>query len=165
MTPYLDTLRLRLTPLHPSDATEMVSVLGDDRLYNFTGGTPPTLGELETRYRAQVAGSPSEMETWHNWIIRLAGGGEAVGYVQATVTDDESDIAWLVGVEWQGRGIATEAVIAMSEWLGASGTRRLVAHIHPDHVVSGKVAAAAGLLPTGVVDADGETIWERLHPG
>jgi RimJ/RimL family protein N-acetyltransferase len=160
MAPALETRRLRLTPLDPSDAGEMVSVLGDDELYVFTGGRPPTLAELQKRYRAQSAGSPSEGETWHNWIIRLVEDGVAVGFVQATVTGEEAEIAWLVGVDWQGRGLATEAATAMIEWLGAGGTRRLVAHIHPDHADSGKVAAALGLLPTGEVDCDDETIWE-----
>ena len=161
MTPALETRRLRLTRLDPSDAGDLVSVLGDDQLYVFTGGRPPTLAELEERYRAQLAGSPSEGEIWHNWIIRLIGDGAAVGFVQATVTDVEADIAWLIGVDWQGRGFATEAATAMIEWLGAGGTRRLVAHIHPDHAASRKVAAALGLVPTGEVDFDGETIWER----
>lgn len=143
----------------------MVSVLADDGLYEFIGGTPPTLDELETRYRALVAGSPSADEIWHNWIIRLAEGGESVGYVQATVAKAETQIAWLVGIEWHGRGIATEAADAMTEWLGANGTRRVVAHIHPDHAASARVAAALGLLPTGAIDADGETIWERLFKG
>ncbi|MET0566342.1 MAG: GNAT family N-acetyltransferase [Acidimicrobiia bacterium] len=161
MTPALETGRLRLAPLETSDAAEMLSILGDDQLYVFTGGRPPTLAELEERYRAQLAGSPSKGETWHNWIIRLIEDRVAVGFVQATVTDVEADIAWLIGVDWQGRGLATEAATAMIEWLVAGGTRRLVAHIHPDHAASGKVAAALGLVPTGEVDFDGETIWER----
>jgi RimJ/RimL family protein N-acetyltransferase len=165
LTPALGTGRLRLTPLDPSDSEEMVSVLGDDRLYVFTGGKPPSLAELENRYLAQAAGSPSDAETWHNWIIRLVEGGNAVGYVQATVSGEESDIAWLVGVDWQGHGIASEAAAAMVEWLVANGTRRLIAHIHPDHAASGKVAAALGMLPTGATDAEGEAIWElRIQP-
>lgn len=80
-----------------------------------------------------TAGSPSEGETWHNWIIRLVEDGVAVGFVEATVTDVEADIACLIGVDLQGRGFATEAATAMIEWLVAGGTRRMVAHIHPDH--------------------------------
>ncbi|HYJ25114.1 MAG TPA: GNAT family N-acetyltransferase [Acidimicrobiia bacterium] len=60
-----------------------------------------------------------------------------------------------------GRGFATEAATAMIEWLAAGGTRRLVAHIQPDHAAPGKVAAALGLVPTGEVDFDVEMIWER----
>lgn len=157
MTPALETGRLRLTPLDPSDADEMVSFLGDDQLYDFTGGRPPALAELEERYRAQSAGSPSEGEIWHNWIFRLVEDGVAVGFVQATLTDVEADIAWLIGPDWQGRGLATEAATAMIERLVAGGTRRLVAQIHPDHAASGKVAAALELVPTGEVDFEGET--------
>jgi RimJ/RimL family protein N-acetyltransferase len=45
-----------------------------------------------------------------------------------------------------------------------SGTRRLVAHIHPDHAASSRVAAALGMAPAGVVDDDGEEIWELRPP-
>ncbi len=140
----------------------MVHVLADERLYVFTGGEPPLLADLEAAYRFQIAGPDRDGETWHNWIIRLAGSDEAAGFVQTTVTDEESDIAWVVGVTWQGQGIATEAARAMCEWLVADGTRRLVAHIHPDHPASGKVAAALGLEPTEEIDSDGEVVWERV---
>ena len=123
VTPALDSRRLRLTSLESSDVGEMVSVIEDDQLYGFTGGRPPTLAELEERYRVQSAGSPSGGETWHNWIIRLVEDGVAVGFVQATVTNEEAEIAWLVGVDWQGQGLATEAATAMIEWLAATGTR------------------------------------------
>ncbi len=161
-TPELKTERLHLTPLRVSDADDMVSVLSDDRLYEFTGDRSPGRAELETRYRAQVAGPTSGDESWHNWIVRLADSDAAIGFVQATVTGDRAELAWLVSVEWQGQGIATEAAVAMSNWLVENGSRHLEAHVHPDHLASGRVAAALGLAPTGAIDSDGEMIWERL---
>jgi RimJ/RimL family protein N-acetyltransferase len=137
----------------------MVDLLSDRELYAFTGGTPPSLEELESQYRAQVAGPLTGDEVWHNWILRLAESGRAVGFVQATVAGDAADVAWVVGVRWQGQGIAIEAANAMCEWLAAHRVRRLTAHIHPEHAVSGSVAAAVGLQPTGEVDADGELVW------
>jgi len=83
----------------------------------------------------------------------------AVGYVQATVSGDASDVAWVVGVKWQGQGIATEAASAMCEWLASHGVERFTAHIHPEHAASGRVAAAVGLQPTDEVDSDGEVVW------
>lgn len=139
----------------------MVSVLADPSLYEFTGGEPPSLEELEATYRFQVVGPDRDGETWHNWIIRLDESDEAAGFVQTTVIGNESDIAWVVGPAWQGRGIATEAARAMCAWLIGEGTHRLVAHIHPDHVVSGRVAAAVGLAPTDEIDSDGEMVWAR----
>lgn len=134
-------------------------MLSAPELYRFTGGTPPTLAELQRRFEAQSAGSPEPGVTWHNWIIRLVEGRVAVGFVQATVSADTADIAWLVGVPWQRQGIATEATLAMCDWLAGQGVQRFVAHIHPDHVASTRVAEAAGLAPTDRFDADGEAIW------
>jgi hypothetical protein len=80
------TARLKLVPLAVGDAEEMVGVLGDERLYAFTGGRPPTLAELRARYAQLVVGrSPDGTEQWRNWIVRLRD-GRAVGTVQATIT-------------------------------------------------------------------------------
>jgi RimJ/RimL family protein N-acetyltransferase len=129
----------------------------------FTGGTPPgDVAELAARYRAQIAGPDREGETWHNWVIRLRD-GPAVGFVQATVTGAMADVAWVVGLPWQRRGIGAEAAEAMCSWLLRSGTGELVAHIHPENVASRHMATALGFVATGELDADGEMVWRRGH--
>lgn len=158
-TPALITDRLVLAPLQPDFATEMVEVLADPALYTFTGGSPPTHDELEARYRAQVAGPEDGNEVWHNWVIQVAPEAIAAGFVQATVVGDAADLAWVVGVPWQGHGYASEAALGMRGWLANSGVARFTAHIHPAHVASGRVAAAVGLHPTGEIDSDGEAVW------
>jgi RimJ/RimL family protein N-acetyltransferase len=140
----------------------MVEVLANQDLYGFTGGEPPTLANLQSQYTAQVAGPSSGEEVWHNWIIRPKGTGKAVGFVQATVTGDASDVAWVVGVEWQGRGFASEAAAAMCEWLAGQGVEKFTAHIHPGHVASQRVAASIGLQATDEVDEDGEVVWASI---
>jgi RimJ/RimL family protein N-acetyltransferase len=149
--------RLLLTPLAVDDAAEMVSVLSDRALYEFTGGEPPGFEELQERYRGQSAGSSREDESWHNWIIRLH--DTAIGFVQATVVGESADLAWVVGRPWQRRGFAAEASRAMRDWLRHRGIARFSAHIHPDHSASMAIAVKLGLAPTGEVDDDGETIW------
>ena len=155
----LRTARLVLTPLEPADAFDMVDVLGDPALYAFTGGEPPDLERLRARYDAQVAGSPDPGERWHNWIIRMADTGAAIGFVQATVAGERADVAWLTGTAWQGNGFAVEAAGAMCGWLRGAGVRDVTAHIHPGHRASARVATAIGLVPTDVVDDDGERVW------
>jgi RimJ/RimL family protein N-acetyltransferase len=157
-TASLETTRLRLDPLQTGDAVEMVGVLGSPELYRYTGGSPPTLADLEHRYAIQIAGSPAGDEVWHNWIVRRRTGG-AIGFVQATVCDDGSDVAWLIAVEAQGAGCAGEAAAAMIAWLVASGVRQLRAHIHGEHVASQRVAAGLGFVRSGRQDDDGEDIW------
>jgi RimJ/RimL family protein N-acetyltransferase len=153
--------RLRLVPLAVEDAAEMAAVLADPALYRFTGGEPPTPADLERRYRAQVVGrSPDGTEAWRNWIVRLRGGGAAVGFVQATLSGEDraADVAWVIGTSWQGRGYATEAAASMVAHLVAGGVRTVTAHVHPEHAASEGVAARIGLRPVGEVE-DGERVW------
>jgi RimJ/RimL family protein N-acetyltransferase len=137
--------RIVLTGLSVADAAEMVEVLSSPELYMYTGGSPPSLSDLDRRYSNQVDGSGRDGEDWYNWIIRLAGPMTAIGYVQATVTADGADVAWVVGKRWQGRGFAKEAATAMCAL--------------PEHVASIAVAQAVGLVRTDEVDDDGEQVW------
>jgi RimJ/RimL family protein N-acetyltransferase len=80
--------------------------------------------------------------------------------MQATVTDDgrSADVAWEIGVPWQGRGYASEAAVAIVGWLSKRGATGIRALVHPDHDASARVAARAGLVPTDEV-VDGEIAW------
>ena len=166
MTPAIETKRLLLLPLQPEDAAEMASVLADPGLYTFIGGGPPTADELEARYRGWLLGAPRASEAWHNWVIRLRDGGAAVGHLQATVIGPSgapgttADIAWVIGVPWQARGYATEAAVALVDWLEGSGAGTITAHVHPGNVGSMRVAERAGLEATGK-QVDGEVVWRR----
>ncbi|WP_460651852.1 GNAT family N-acetyltransferase [Kribbella endophytica] len=152
------TERLELLPLEVEYAEEMAGVLAAPELYGFTGGEPPSAEQLTERYRKQTAGPGRPGEYWLNWVISLD--GVLVGYVQATVIGAEAEIAWVVGADWQGRGIAREAAVGLAGWLREQGAGQLLAHVHPEHVASAKVAAAAGLRATGELDDEGEERWE-----
>ena len=161
------TTRLELTPLAVDDAEEMAVVLGDERMYEFTGGAPLPVRQLRERYRRLVTGSSADgSERWFNWIVRLAAERVAVGVVQATVAGDGSsaDVAWEVGVPWQGRGIASEAAVAIVEWLADQGVGDIRGCVHPDHHASARVAANAGFTPTEEI-VDGEVVWRRYAAG
>jgi RimJ/RimL family protein N-acetyltransferase/predicted N-acetyltransferase YhbS len=157
----LTTPRLELDPLGPDDADEMVAVLADERLYSFIGGRPPSLNELRARYERLAAGRSADgTEEWHNWIIRRRPDGRAVGTAQATIRDSgtTAEVAWVIGVDWQGKGFATEAARAVVAWLEARGAVTITAHVHPAHHASGAVAAGAGLVATRTM-IDGERVW------
>ncbi|MFI7067035.1 GNAT family N-acetyltransferase [Kribbella sp. NPDC050124] len=150
------TARLAMLPLQVEYAGEMADVLADPDLYTFTGGEPPTVEALESRYRRQLAGPGREDEHWLNWVVQYD--DQLVGYVQATVTGGTAEIAWVIGADWQGRGYAKEAARGLVTWLSDHGVERIVAHVHPDHTASAAVTAAAGLTRTDQVD-DGEYLW------
>lgn len=162
-TPRLRTERLDLVPLRPGDAAEMAGVLADPALYAFIGGQPPSVEALRERYVRLVAGRSADgQEAWHNWIVRLAGDGQAVGTVQATVSTSHptAEIAWMVGVPWQAHGYATEAARALVGWLERAGIMTVFALVDPRNEASAVVASRAGLLPTDEL-RDGERVWRR----
>ncbi|WP_405938091.1 GNAT family N-acetyltransferase [Streptomyces sp. NBC_00726] len=150
------TPRLAALPLRVEYADEMAAVLADPALHAFTGGTPDTPEALRARYVRQAAGSPDAGELWWNWALRAE--DTLVGYVQATVRGDRAEIAWVVGVPWQGRGYAGEAARGLVAHLREVGVTTVVAHIHPEHAASAAVAAGAGLARTGEWE-DGEERW------
>lgn len=145
----------------------MAVVLSDRSLYTFTGGEPPSAGELARRYAMQTrAGSSDGTEEWINLIVTLGSSKQPIGYVQATVPrcGDATEIAWVIGKRWQGRGYAKEAAKLLSTHLAARGTTHLIAQIHPENLASQHVAASLGMIPTAQV-VDGEVRWERRTLG
>ena len=142
----------------------MVAVYGDALMYEFTGGSPPTLDQLRSRYgRLAIGHSSDDTELWFNWIMRTTVDGTAIGAMQATVTADGStaDVAWEVGVAWQGRGHTSEAARAVVEWLIDHEVTSVRALVHPDHVASARVASRAGLEPSSEL-VDGEVLWRSV---
>jgi RimJ/RimL family protein N-acetyltransferase len=165
--PRLATAHLVLSPLVVADAEEMRSVLSDAELYLYTGGGPPTLAGLRTRYRLLSRGRSADgAQIWCNWISRTRQ-CIAVGTLQATIQCHErrAELAWVTGRVYWGHGYATEGATAVVEWLVAAGAEEIGAHIHPDNHASGAVARRLGLTPTAVVDKEGERLWTRgAHP-
>jgi RimJ/RimL family protein N-acetyltransferase len=163
------TERLDLEPLVAAHAAELAPLLDDPRLHEFTGGAPLSAAALATRYaRLAARRSPEGDQLWGNWVMRLRDTGAAVGTVQATLPADgpmagPAEVAWVVAFAAQGRGYATEAASSLVGLLHEAGSA-VVAHIHPGHLASQRVARAAGLVPTGDVRGDGEVRWVR-RPG
>jgi RimJ/RimL family protein N-acetyltransferase len=156
----ITTERLRVVPLRAEDADEMFAVLDDERLHEFIGGRPATLIQLRDRYAKFAAGSGKPDEVWLNWIVRLRADAQPIGTVQATVSEGgrTAHVAWVIGVEWQRQGFASEAARALVDYLRGRGVNEIVAHVHPDHGASSVVAARAGLEPTDE-EVDGEQVW------
>lgn len=161
----LVTSRLVLEPLAVAHAAEMVEVLAPAELYAYTGGEAPTEEELRQRYAVQSVGhSPTGDAGWLNWTIRRTATGDVVGFVQASLTKGSeglvADVAWLVTPSAQFDGIASEASLAMLDWLRTQGVALVRALIHPDHHASERVAERIGLAASGAFE-DGEAVWQE----
>jgi len=163
LTELISSDRLLLEPLCSGDADEMFLVLNNERLHDFTGGRPLTLTELRERYGLLAAQrSPDGREVWLNWIVRIRDNRAAVGTVQASIAGRRAQVAWVIGEPWQRGGYAKEAAKLLVFWLLEHGISKIVANVHPKHIASERVAAAAGLRPTNRI-AEGEVVWSLTH--
>jgi len=162
------TERLDLEPLAVAHAAELAPLLDDAALHEFTGGTPLSAAALAARYaRLAARRSPGGDQLWGNWVIRVRATGAAAGTVQATLpaggpAAGPAEVAWVVARAAQGRGYASEAARSLVTVLRQDGWT-IVAHIHPGHLASQRVARAAGLVPTAGIH-DGETRWVSPAP-
>jgi RimJ/RimL family protein N-acetyltransferase len=158
----ITTKRLVLVPLQAEDADELCDILGDERLHEFIGGRPASRVELRDRFILLSAGSPRAGETWLNWVVRRRFDSQAVGTVQTTITTVDGKqaarLGWMIGVEWQNQGFASEAAVALVQWVRRHGVEDIGANIHPDHEASATVAARAGLRQTEE-EFEGERVW------
>ncbi|ASO21406.1 RimJ/RimL family protein N-acetyltransferase [Actinoalloteichus hoggarensis] len=161
----IGTPRLMLEPLLLEHAEPMAQALADPRLHTFIGGSPASPEQLRLRYRTLLAGSPDDGVSWCNWALRTRCDDRIVGTVGATVFISRpgrpTEMSWVLGMPWQGRGLAKEAALALAEWLARQGVQVLEACIHPDHHASGRVAASAGMRPTNR-ESDGEIVWQAV---
>jgi len=157
------TERLDLEPLAVAHAAELAPLLDDPSLHEFIGGAPLSAAALADRYaRLAARRSPDGNQMWGNWVIRVRASGAAAGVAQATLpaggpAAGPAEVAWVLARPAQGRGYASEAARSLVALLRNDGWT-VVAHIHPGHLASQRVARAAGLSPTSDFH-DGETRW------
>jgi RimJ/RimL family protein N-acetyltransferase len=124
---------LTLEPLRVEHAAELAAVAD----------------EPVAAFERRAAGPPH----WRNWAVRA--GGEIVGYVQATIGEEATEVAWVIGERWRGRGYATAAARAMLAQLDAA---EVIAHIDPANRPSQGVARKLGMV-AGAARDDGEVRW------
>ena len=125
----LEATHCTLEPLTVAHAREMFGVLSDPAIYEFENEPPPSESWLEERYaRLERRASPDGREAWLNWVVRLPG-GEAAGYVQATVRGSGDALVAYELASWHWRkGIGSSAVSAVLDELRSNyGVRTFVA--------------------------------------
>ena len=85
--------------------------------------------------------------------------------------DDEpgSDVAWLfrfmIAEGHQGKGVGAAALRLVVDEMLATGAARLRTMHKPDNEVAARLYAAAGFVPLGTLDDDGDVELELVRPG
>ena len=107
----------------------------------------------------------TESSSWtHGFTAALREGGAQVGGVAFKGPPSEDgvvEIAYGIAPEHQGRGFATEAAQALTDFaFGADCVRVVRAHTKPDNVASARVLTRCGFQNLGkVVDPEDGDVW------
>ncbi len=129
---------------------------------------PPEMDDALPAMRDTLRDDPASA-CWGPFLIVLRETGEAAGsagFVAQTARDGNRELGYSVYPSFQRQGIASEAAAALVAWaLAQPGIRSVRATIPPWHVASQRVAANAGMHPTGRMETDPDEgpveVWER----
>jgi RimJ/RimL family protein N-acetyltransferase len=164
-TPTLETPRLILREYRPGDFEDYARMWADPVMCRHVGGQVRTRGESWMRFLRHFG-------MWHvvgygYWAIEEKASGHFLGESgfqdakRETVPPlgDSPEAGWALAPHAQGRGFATEAVMAVVAW----GDRHLrgrkqICIIEPSNRPSLKVAEKCGFKPAGSVLKEGVEI-------
>jgi len=147
----LETARLRLRRLRPSDEPELVA-LDSDALVMRHVGSPPgirALDETVERVRQRIHADHGSAG-W--WILegRDDGAFHGVGLLLPMPEGDDVEVGYRLARRSWGRGLATEAAAALIEHAFARlALPRVVAVVYPDNQPSRRVLSKLGFTHEG----------------
>lgn len=145
--PVVMTPRLRLRAFTPDDAAALhrIMELGEVMRY-FPTPTPPTLEQVEKFIARQLEHWSEHGLGW--WAIDSLADDRLVGWagLQHLPETTETEVAYLIGREYWGKGLAVEAALAGLRFgFDALGKDTIIAVVHIDNVRSYRVLDKLGM--------------------
>lgn len=160
--PILETQRLRLTPLAPSDADALFPMMHDPEVMAFWDIPEVDEPDLVARIvEGQVRGMARGAAL--HWAMRTLADHTLVGCCDLSEIDrwhHRAEVGFMLGRSAWGQGYALEAMRAVIAFAAAAGLRRLSARTHMGNHRSEALLERLGFTPEGVlrghVQRDGE---------
>jgi RimJ/RimL family protein N-acetyltransferase len=161
----IETERLLLRRPTEADVESPPAWLSDPEVMDWLGGVEPA-AEVIRHWLDQWERFPTG-----KFLAQLRRDGAVVGRVGANYYDTQTwqrsaagvpELGWAFAREHWGRGYATEAALAVREWLRAP---RVVSLIAPGNLRSQRVAERLGATPGETIELGGygpHVVWE--HP-
>ena len=158
----LETARLTLRHLEPSDLDALATIQADPEVMRFFPAGPRSR-DLTERDLTRCVATQAE-HGFSLWATIDNASGTFIGRCgllpQALGGIQEVEIAYLIARSHWGRGLATEAARAIRDHgLHQLGHKRLVSIIHRDHVASQRVAEKNGLRRERLVQFMSHRCW------
>ncbi len=154
MIPVLATARLRLRPRTVDDADALFATFADPDLMRWwSHGPHASVAETRDRFTSTDDGD------WRAWAITL-NEDTAIGFVAAGAKRDGRvfEIGYMLARNYWGRGIASEAIAAVIDYLfDVEHARRVYADTDPDNAASIQLLERLGFQREGILRAEWET--------
>ena len=152
-TKRIETERLILRPFVKEDASAMYRNWASDPEVTKFLSWPP-YKSVDTAHEILGIWVPQyEDPAFYQWAIELKELGEVIGSISVVNHDDRVDMAeigFCIGKTWWGRGIMTEAMKAVMDYLfDEVGVQRIEAGHDPENPASGAVQRKCGLKYEG----------------
>jgi ribosomal-protein-alanine N-acetyltransferase len=146
--PVVTTERLVLRALEDTDAEALHRIMGEtDVLRYFPNPAPPSLEKVREMIEAQRTHWNTHGHGW--WAVTDRDAGTYLGWsgLQYLPETDETEVAFLLGQESWGRGLATEAGRAGLRFgFETHGLASIVAIVHPENRASRRVIEKLGMI-------------------
>ncbi len=136
----------------------IIRVASDDEMRALI--SEQTIEELKTAYGEMLAScqaNPEQRQWYAAWFIELPT-GERIGELcfKGVSADGATEIGYGILPEFWGRGYATEAIRAVTEWaLSVPNVNCITAETEEDNIASQRVLEKAGFVPTGLNGEEG----------
>jgi len=169
-TQTIETSRLLLRKAVREDAEAMFrNWASDPEVTKYL--TWPTYEKVETAYQIlDLWSSEYEKPNYYQWMIELKELGEPIGSISAVRQNDrveEAEIGYCIGSRWWHKGIMTEALSAIIEYLFTEvGMNRVAARHDPNNPNSGGVMRKCGMKYEGTTrasDRNNQGLCDAAH--
>lgn len=148
----IETRRLRLRRLRPSDEATLVTLDGDAEVMRYIGSRGGTPEQIVERVRQRIGADHGPLG-W--WLVegRADGAFHGVAALLPMPEGGDIELAYRFARASWGRGIATEAASALVvHAFAAAGLERLVAVTFPENAASRRVLEKLGFVHDGMTD-------------
>lgn len=154
ISPRIETRRLTLRAPDMNDAPRVAALMDDHDLARMVSRVPHPYGlaDAEDFIARSQSGDP---RTDRTFVVELEDEGVigSLGFFQSPngpTPDGATEVGYSIGRDWQGRGLATEALQGALVWAHRDWRKRMVMAGHfVDNPASGGVLCKAGFLYTG----------------
>lgn len=155
MGPILETERLILRPLGLGDAPAVSQLAGHREIAHTTISIPHPYSVEQAQQWIAAHSSPEALLKQVTFGITTRGDGQLIGAVglrEINAEHSQAELGFWLGVEWWGKGYATEAARAVLRYgFLHRNLNRIYAHHMVRNSASGRVLAKIGMQHEGIL--------------